>query len=587
MSIQPGNLVIDQATEGERYDQKFEDACGAPADPKRQDAIQLDAICTAPEKDEVLPSTLKNGDFISSPGQNSIRDSAPNGKLITGNHLKQSDSAKAAATGNRPKTCPQDSSNAVPTGLEASNRKAIDDDSASIANKLLFGLIGEDRFDMWFTGEHSLMVEDNFVVVKASNEFTLESIKANYTGELKQVVEKGQFAGLTFQCVQQLKMVLNSKAPTSSNDNLNRQIDLFDVGRVSKSPKRKTTRKKPSGLLAEFVVDPENEMVWRACQQALATPGEWSPLFLSGNSGTGKTHLLEGLCSEARRRSRTGKVMFISAENFTSDYVGSLTARAMPMFRKRYRELDFFLIDDIHFLDGKKSTLDELQHTIEAIGKRGGQVVISADRSPSELEFATPEFINRVACGLACEIALPSESTKRKIIKRISKLRGLKIKNSVLDYIAANVSGDVRLLSGALNRIKAFQIVKGETISLEEAKLQLKDLVGASRKSVSIPEIEKAVCDMFGLEKNSLRSASKVKAISQPRMLAMWLSRKYTRAALSEIGEHFGGRSHSTVISAKSKVEKWVECDDSIGIRHSEFSVTTAIRRIEHELRVG
>ena len=119
--------------------------------------------------------------------------------------------------------------------------------------------------------------------------------------------------------------------------------------------------------------------------------------------------------------------------------------------------------------------------------------MITADRSPSELEFASPEFINRVACGLSCEISLPSEATKRKIVKRIAKLRGLKIKNSVLEYVASNVSGDVRLLSGALNRIKAFQIVKGEAISLDEAKLQLRDLVGASRKSVSIPEIEKAV----------------------------------------------------------------------------------------------
>jgi len=587
LSIQPGNLVIDQATEGERYDQKFDDACGESANPNRQGAIQRDAIFSDAKSDEDLPPNSQNSDSISTTSENSTRETLPHGKLTDGSSLKRSDSAKTSGSRNRSIACEQVPSNTDATGVETLNGQTIRRDSASTANKLLFGLIGQDRFDMWFTGEHSLIVKDNYVIVNASNEFTLESIKANYSSELKQVVEKGQFAGLTFQCVQQLKMVLNSETPISSKENSNRQIDLFDVGRVSKSSKRKTAKKTASGLLAEFVVDPENEMAWRACQQTLATPGEWSPLFLHGNSGTGKTHLLEGLCSEARRRSRTGKVMFISAENFTSDYVGSLTARAMPMFRKRYRELDFFLIDDIHFLDGKKSTLDELQHTIEAIGKRDGQVVISADRSPSELEFATPEFINRVACGLACEIALPSESTKRKIIKRIAKLRGLTIKNSVLDYIAANVSGDVRLLSGALNRIKAFQIVKEETISLEEAKLQLKDLVGASRKSVSIPEIEQAVCDMFGLEKNSLRSPSKVKAISQPRMLAMWLSRKYTRAALSEIGEHFGGRSHSTVISAKSKVEKWVECDDSIGIRHSEFSVTTAIRRIEHELRVG
>lgn len=592
MSTQPGNLVIDHATDGKRYDQESDGERCEFAEPKNGGAMLPESNASVQNSQASIQNARESAASVARESvlpdleasatipRELLRDNVNPDKLVSGKLAPGTlDPVKL-----NPRKLNSDSNLQALGNLEVNDSEVND---SATANRLLHQLIGEERFDMWFTGEHSLIVENGVIIVRASNEFTLESIKTNYSGELKKVVQEGQFAGLSFRCEQQAEQVLNSEVATSSKENSNRQIDLFDVGRVPKSSKRKTAKKPISGLLAEFVVDPENEMAWRACQQALSSPGEWSPLYLYGNSGTGKTHLLEGLCAEARRRSRTGKVMLLSAENFTSDYVGSLTARTMPMFRKRYRELDFFLIDDIHFLDGKKSTLDELQHTIEAIGKRGGQVVITADRSPSELEFATPEFINRVACGLACEISLPTVSTKRKIIKRIAKIRGLEIRNSVLEYIASNVSGDVRLISGALNQIKAFQFVKGEPITLDEAKLQLRELVGASRKSVSIQEIEKAVCNMFGLEKNSLRSASKVKAISQPRMLAMWLSRKYTRAALSEIGDHFGGRSHSTVISAKSKVEKWVERDDSIGIRQSEFSVTTAIRRIEHELRIG
>lgn len=291
MSIQPGNLVIDQATEGERYDQKFDDACGESANPNRQGAIQRDAIFSDAKSDEDLPPNSQNSDSISTTSENSTRETLPHGKLTDGSSLKRSDSAKTSGSRNRSIACEQVPSNTDATGVETLNGQTIRRDSASTANKLLFGLIGQDRFDMWFTGEHSLIVKDNYVIVNASNEFTLESIKANYSSELKQVVEKGQFAGLTFQCVQQLKMVLNSETPISSKENSNRQIDLFDVGRVSKSSKRKTAKKTASGLLAEFVVDPENEMAWRACQQTLATPGEWSPLFLHGNSGTGKNAL--------------------------------------------------------------------------------------------------------------------------------------------------------------------------------------------------------------------------------------------------------------------------------------------------------
>lgn len=353
--------------------------------------------------------------------------------------------------------------------------------------------------------------------------------------------------------------------------------------RTRKSSKNNLNNK----LFSEFVVDPENELCWQACMQTLKAPGELNPLYLYGNSGCGKTHLLEGIFFESKRRIRNAKVQCMTAEKFTSDFVGSLKNRSMPMFRKRYRELDFFLLDDVQFLEGKQSTLVELQHTIEAVVKRSGQVVLTADRSPTELEFAGPEFINRVSCGLSCQVSAPSTSSKLIIVGQMAKSRNVNVRKEVQEYIAAEVGGDVRLLSGAINRIKALQIVNSASVGLSDAKRHLSDLVGISRKSVSMNEIENVVCSVFGLDRKCLRSASKVKSISQPRMLAMWLSRKYTRAALSEIGDFFGGRSHSTVISAHSKVEKWVERGDVIGLRHSEFPVENALRRIEHQLRVG
>lgn len=356
------------------------------------------------------------------------------------------------------------------------------------------------------------------------------------------------------------------------------------TGQPSSSQKKKWPSK---ASLKDFVVDPENELVWRACHQVIQNPGELTPLYIFGSPGSGKSHLLEGISVEVKRRRRTSKVKYLTAEHFTSDFVASLKNRTMPMFRKRYRELDFLIIDDVQFLKGKQSTLVEVQHTIEAVVKRGGQVIISADRSPNELDFAGPEFVNRISCGLTTQINPPNESAKVEIVMQLAQARGVVLDKVIVNYIASEISGDVRMLSGAINRIKAYQIVKGKSVTLDEARKYLADLVRVSRKSVSLSEIESAVCNLFGLDQKLLRSSSKVKAISQPRMLAMWLARKYTRAALSEIGEHFGGRSHSTVISAKSKVEKWMNDGDVIGIKHSEFPVQNAIRRIEQELRVG
>lgn len=364
----------------------------------------------------------------------------------------------------------------------------------------------------------------------------------------------------------------------------------------SKTVNSKTVNSKPANSrslgnrknrLTNFVVDPQNRMLWNACQQVLKNPGDLSPFYIHGRPGSGKSHLLEGMAAAVRRWGKTGKVQLVTAEQFTTDFVSSIKNRTMPIFRKKYRELEFLLVDDIQFLAGKLSTLVEFQHTIEAILRVGGQVVLMSDRSPHELDFAGPELINRISSGLMMQLHPPSGETRIQIVQRLSAERGVRIDEEAARIIADRISGDVRLLSGAVNRIKAYQLAEGRAVRPEELSACLADLVQVSRKTVTLKEIEKAVCELFGLDENVLRSASKVKAVSQPRMLAMWLSRKYTRAALSEIGEHFGGRAHSTVISAQSKVDQWIENGLSIGLKHTEFPVENAVRRIEQQLRVS
>lgn len=481
--------------------------------------------------------------------------------------------------------------------------------------------VGSDFFELWFSAPGSVLMEEGKLIVCASDDFSMDRIKASYHSVIQSLAAQIGLPPVVFEIrdhcdalvpsgnlsSQETGSVLDDSGSSSGNDrpgdcSEHALAEPRNSDRLEKAATADQTLTTPDGLtdsvsaksgpklrfsLRDFIFDPANEMLYKACGQVIREPGELSPFFVHGPSGCGKTHLLEGIAAEVKRRSRTGKVQLVSAEQFTSDYVGSLRNRTMPLFRRRYRELEYLLVDDLQFFAGKKSTLQELQQTIEVVTRKGGQVIVSADRSPQELDFAGQDFVNRVACGLTTQIQPPSRNSKVRIVERLAAKRNVVLEKATVHLIAEKISGDIRLISGALNRLRLFQLIESKPIDPSIARKHLGDLFQISRRTVSISEIEKAVCDVFGLDQKCLRSASKVKAISQPRMLAMWLSRKYTRAALSEIGEYFGGRSHSTVISAQSKVNQWVEKSELIGLKYSQFPVENAIRRVEQELQVG
>ena len=438
--------------------------------------------------------------------------------------------------------------------------------------------IGSDCFELWFNAEDSVLLDGAQLIISASDEFSMDRIKASYRHPIDELASQLGIAEVRFEvrdlpAANSLSVLTDAQQTVQGNSesvvvisssgseqsepeapgspaSRRPEFDSLEDAETSRrnlstgrenEKSAKQVFKRPRFALRDFIFDNENQILRNACKQVLETPGELSPFYLFGRAGSGKTHLLEGLAAEARKRSRAGRVQLVTAEQFTSDYVVSLKNRTMPMFRKRYRELDYLLVDDLQFFAGKTSTLGELQHTIEVVTRKGGQVIVSADRSPHELEFAGPEFIHRVACGLTTQISSPTEQTRERIVAQLAARKGIRLEPCAIKLIAAEVSGDARLIAGALNRLKLFQLVHGQPVTAADARKYLSDIVQISHRTVTLTDIENAVCELFGLERKTLRSASKVKAVSQPRMLAMWLSRKYTRAALSEIGDYFGG----------------------------------------------
>ncbi|HEY1786482.1 MAG TPA: DnaA/Hda family protein [Pirellulales bacterium] len=346
-------------------------------------------------------------------------------------------------------------------------------------------------------------------------------------------------------------------------------------------------RRRRFASLGSFVLGTSNRLAFTTAQMALARPGSVSPLLVYGPHGVGKTHLLEGIWSAFRRAHRQAGAIYLSAEQFTSYFLEALRGAGLPSFRRKYRDVELFILDDIQFFTGKRATLVELLHTIDTLTAAGKQLVFAADRSPAALKSLGPEIAARLAGAMACRIEPPEYATRLAIVGQLAVEWEIAVPADVQAYVASHLTSQARELAGALRRLEATSFALGKPITLSMAEEALGDLIHTSGRAVRLGDIEKAICDVFHLEPDSLQSDRKVKTVSHPRMLAMWLARKHTRVALSEIGHFFGRRSHSTVISAQKKVELWMAAGSPLDIDGRRCNVEDAIRRVEESLRAG
>ena len=358
-----------------------------------------------------------------------------------------------------------------------------------------------------------------------------------------------------------------------------------DPGQGSARP---TSSIRPSLTLEQYVVGLGNRMAHAAAALAAEQPGAMSPLVIHGPSGAGKTHLLEGICRRMRERNPRSSAVMLSAEQFTTTFLESLHGRrGLPGFRRSLRAADLLVIDDIQFLIGKKATISELLHTIEALQRAGKQVVFASDRDVESLAELGADLQARLRGGMCARILPPDEATRAGIVESLAARRSLSIPAEVVAFVAARMTRNTRELAGAVNRLEATSHMLGIPVTLDMAEECLAELVRSSSRAVRLADIERAVCSALGVDPGSLQSSCRVRRVNQPRMLAMFLARKHTPAALSEIGAYFGRRSHSTVISAQRTVDGWIASGSRLTLADAEWGVEEAIRRVEESLRVG
>jgi chromosomal replication initiator protein len=245
------------------------------------------------------------------------------------------------------------------------------------------------------------------------------------------------------------------------------------------------------------------------------------------------------------------------------------------------------VIDDVQFFAGKQRTLEELLHTFDALAADGKQLVLACDRGLADLRMLGPELVSRLSGGLICEIESPEFVTRREILRRLAREMDVALDDAILSLVATQISGGARELRGAVHRLQTMSLAFDKPVTREMAEQALADMARQSTRSVRLVDVQKAVCEVFGVEASQLKSDRKGRSLSEPRMLAMWLARKYTRAPWSEIGEFFGRKSHSTVISAHKRVERLINSQGEIGLNDHACRVEDAIRKIETKLRTA
>lgn len=313
----------------------------------------------------------------------------------------------------------------------------------------------------------------------------------------------------------------------------------------------------PRFTFENFVVGKPNELAFAAARRvAESNAVPFNPLFLYGGVGLGKTHLMHAIAWAIRKKDPSRRVIYLSAEKFMYQFIRALRFKDTMAFKEQFRSVDVLMIDDVQFISGKDSTQEEFFHTFNALVDQNRQVIISADKSPSDLEGMEERLRSRLGWGLVADIHPTTYELRLGILQQKADRIGAKIPQKVLEFLAHKITSNVRELEGSLNRIVAHAELVGRAITLESAQDVLHDLLRASNRRVTIEEIQKKVAEHFNIRLADMSSARRARAVARPRQVAMYLAKQLTQRSLPEIGRKFGDRDHTTVMHAVRKVDE-------------------------------
>ena len=354
------------------------------------------------------------------------------------------------------------------------------------------------------------------------------------------------------------------------------------------SPGSRTSAVRRLSRLGDFVAGVGGQVALAAATQFVsegAAAGQG--LYLFGTTGVGKTHLLEGIADALRRHPQAPQVLLLTAEQLTNQFTSALRSQGLPAFRQRFRQVDVLLMDDVDFLDGKMRIQEEFLHTLQQLESQGRRFVIAADRHPRMLSRTRPELVTRFLSGITCRVEMPDAKTRDEIVVRKARSLGMLLPPEAVRIIARARCSSVREIEGALCNLKNLQRTVGGPLTVNLARQVVGMLERDCVRVVRLPDIERVVCDTFGVTVEDLRSSRRSRELVEPRMLAMFLARRHTRAAYAEIGRYFGGRNHATVISAEKKIQTALDADAPIRVAVQSWPLSDLVQSLEQQLQAS
>lgn len=420
--------------------------------------------------------------------------------------------------------------------------------------------LSADSFKRWFSSVELIEARDKSITLAVPNNIYQFWIESNYMPALQEAIVSVLGGPRTIK----FSLMSGRDALTAEDAGALKEI----LEQPAAEPKRSATGSglNPRNTFESFVVGPNNEIAHAAALAVAQAPARtYNPLFIYGGVGLGKTHLMQAIGQYVWAKKKNMKVIYVSSELFINEFIDAIQHSNLVKFRKRYRQVDLLLIDDIQFLGGKERSQEEFFHTFNTLFDGHKQIVLSSDRPASEIANLEHRLVSRFEWGLTAELQPPDIETRLAILRKKAHTMQIRLPDEICQFLASRIRTNVRRLEGALMRVASFASLSGKELSQEAVEHLLKDILQEeARHSITIEQIQRRVAEHFDVRVADMTSKRRPASIAFPRQVAMYLARELTKASLNEIGDAFGGRDHGTVLHACKLVRKRMAEKDSI-----------------------
>jgi chromosomal replication initiator protein len=428
--------------------------------------------------------------------------------------------------------------------------------------------IGKQNFEAWIKPIRFVLKSKNEIVLEVPNKFFRDWLTEHYLHHIETALSSisNSDVVVTFE--------INSKLEhqgTAGKAEKKQERELEPAPRNNKNLVQKYT-------FENFVIGASNQFAHAACTAVANQPGEhYNPLFIYGGVGLGKTHLVNAIGHRVAATRPSLKVVYLSSESFMNELISSLRRDKMDEFKKKFRNVDVLIVDDVQFIAGRERTQEEFFHTFNSLYESHKQIVITSDKFPKEIPGIEDRLRNRFEWGLIADIQPPDMETRVAILQKKAEIERVQLPHDVAIFLASNIDSNVRELEGSLTRLGAFSSLTKTPITIDFAKEVLSQNLKSSEREVTVESIQKTICEYFNIKLGDLKAKRRTQNIALPRQVAMYLCRKHTENSFPAIGDKFGGRDHSTVIHASKTIERKIKEDPHM---------LTTIEKLERNLKI-